>query len=65
MSDNPDYKRALKVGETIERTTDANGQIVFDNLDQGTYILRETKSLPGYQMLLSPITITLPVNHPA
>ncbi|WP_243343829.1 SpaA isopeptide-forming pilin-related protein [Anaerococcus sp. AGMB09787] len=34
--------------EIATKTTNAQGEIVFENLDQGTYILRETKTKEGY-----------------
>lgn len=55
------YNRRLKVGESVTLATDENGKICFDNLDQGTYTLKESKSLPGYQPLAQEMTIELPM----
>lgn len=55
------YNRRLKVGESVTLATDENGKICFDNLDQGIYTLKESKSLPGYQPLAQEMTIELPM----
>ncbi len=56
-----DFKRLLSVGETVKATTDANGEITWDNLDQGDYQITETKTVPGYELLKDPINVTLPL----
>lgn len=43
----PNFKRLLKEGETTVRHTDANGEVFFDNLDQGEYEITEIKTKPG------------------
>lgn len=55
------YSRRLKVGESVTLKTDEAGKVCFDNLDQGTYTLKESKSLPGYQSLAQTMTIDLPM----
>ena len=61
VSNNKDYTRLLKPGETKELTTDANGNISFENLDQGEYVLKETSTVSGHQLLKDSINITLPL----
>ena len=51
----------LNVGETVKATTDANGEITWENLDQGDYQITETKTVPGYTLLKDPINVTLPL----
>ena len=55
------YTPLLKQGETKTLTTDANGNISFENLDQGEYELIETKTVDGQTLLKDPIRITLPI----
>ena len=56
-----DFKRLLNVGETVKAITDANGEITWENLDQGDYQITETKTVPGYTLLKDPINVTLPL----
>lgn len=56
-----DYHRLLKEGETTTAVTDANGQVVFKNLQQGTYEITEIKTRDGLQLLKEPIQVTLPI----
>ena len=55
------FTRLLKVGGTTTGTTDANGYVVFDNLDQGEYQITEIKTTSGHTLLKDPITVTLPI----
>lgn len=55
------YTRLLKEGETKILTTDKNGEIVFDNLDQGAYEITEVKTIPGQTLLKDKITVELPI----
>ena len=55
------YTPLLKQGETTKATTDANGYIVWQNLDQGEYQVTETKTVSGNTLLKDPINITLPI----
>ena len=55
------FTRLLKVGGTTTGTTDANGYVVFDNLDQGEYQITETKTTSGHTLLKDPIIVTLPI----
>ena len=53
--------RLLKVGGTTKGETDENGNLVFDNLDQGQYQITETKTATGHTLLKDPISVTLPI----
>lgn len=55
------YIPLLKQGETTKATTDANGYIVWQNLDQGEYQITETKTISGNTLLKDQINITLPI----
>ena len=55
------YIPLLKQGETTKATIDANGYIVWQNLDQGEYQITETKTISGNTLLKDPINITLPI----
>lgn len=47
-------------GEKIEtKTSDANGEIIFDNLNWGDYLLKETKAPEGYRLLSKEIELTI------
>ena len=46
--------------ETTKKTTDKNGQIVFDDLMPGSYTVTEVKTKDGYSLLKEPVEITLP-----
>ena len=61
LSNDKDYNRLLKKGESREAMSDSNGSIKFENLDQGTYRLTEIKTIEGHQLLAEPIIITLPL----
>lgn len=50
-----------KEGETTTAVTDTNGQIVFKNLQQGTYEITEIKTRDGLQLLKEPIKVMLPI----
>lgn len=55
------YIPLLKQGETTKASTDINGYIVWQNLDQGEYQITETKTISGNTLLKDPINITLPI----
>ena len=57
----PNFKRLLKEGESTIRHTDENGDVFFDNLDQGTYQITEIKTLDGNSLLKEPIIVTVPM----
>lgn len=57
----PTFSPRLKQGETVKAITDASGNIVWDNLDQGEYRITETKTVSGMTLLKDPINITLPI----
>ena len=42
-------------------TTDKNGEIKFNNLDQGTYEITEVKTVAGQTLLKEKITVELPI----
>lgn len=47
-------------GTEIQKgTTDSDGKVVFENLDYGTYILKETKTLDGYILDSTPKIINI------
>ncbi len=47
-------------GEKIgTKTSDANGEIIFDNLNWGDYLLKETKAPEGYRLLSKEIELTI------
>lgn len=51
----------MNVGETTTATTDADGKIAWENLDQGDYEIRETKTVDGCALLTDVIKVTLPL----
>ena len=55
------FSRLLNVGETTTATTAADGKITWENLDQGDYEIRETKTVDGCALLTDVIKITLPL----
>lgn len=55
------YTRLLKEGETKLMTTDKNGEIKFNNLDQGAYEITEVKTVAGQTLLKEKITVELPI----
>lgn len=56
-----EYIRLLREGETKILATNKNGEIAFDNLDQGTYEITEVKTVPGQTLLKDKITVELPI----
>lgn len=56
----PNFERLLEPGETVTRSTDEEGKVFFDNLDQGKYQITEVKTQPGRALLKEPIIFTLP-----
>jgi hypothetical protein len=57
----PRFIRLLNVGESVVRSTNSNGEVFFDNLDQGIYQLTEIKTQPGRALLTEPVIVTLPM----
>lgn len=45
--------------EAYEFVSDANGQIVFPRLDEGTYVIEETTAPTDYELMDNPITLTI------
>ena len=55
-----EYKRLLKDGETVTRSTDWEGNCYFDQLDQGDYEITEIKTASGQTLLKDPIKFSIP-----
>lgn len=55
-----EYKRLLKEGETVTRSTDWEGNCYFDQLDQGDYEITEIKTASGQTLLKDPIKLSIP-----
>lgn len=53
-----DSNPRFSAGEKTAKT-DANGEITFAGLAEGTYTLTETKTNDGYNLLSGPITVTI------
>ena len=59
-----------KVSDTLAATeanatviSDANGKIYIDGLAEGTYTLTETEAPPTYNLLTSPVTVTIAATY--
>ena len=57
----PYFDRLLEEGESVIYSTNDQGEVVFDNLDQGKYQITEVKTAPGQSLLKEPIIVTLPM----
>lgn len=57
----PYFKRLLQEGESVVYTSNENGELSFDDLDQGTYQITEIKTYPGQTLLKEPIVFHLPM----
>lgn len=52
---------AQEDGTTVAtRTTDANGEVLFEDLDEGVYTVKETKTVKGHSLLSEPFKVTIP-----
>lgn len=51
----------LEEGESLEQTTDASGQVRFENLNRGLYEVTEVKTVDGQTLLPEPIQVELPM----
>lgn len=51
----------LEEGESLEQTTDASGQVRFENLNRGLYEVIEVKTVDGQTLLPEPIQVELPM----
>jgi fimbrial isopeptide formation D2 family protein/LPXTG-motif cell wall-anchored protein len=57
------YNNAANTGSQVADVTTANGgQAVINGLAYGTYYLVETKAPSGYNMLTTPVTVTIDAN---
>ncbi|XCP85946.1 SpaA isopeptide-forming pilin-related protein [Roseburia hominis] len=57
--------KTLTGGQTEENfalMTDEKGEIIFENLSEGTYLLKEVKAPDGYNMLKEPFAFTISRN---
>lgn len=59
--DDPSFKQVLTTGSD-ETNADEFGVVRFENLENGTYVLTETKAKEGYSLLKEPVTIV--INRP-
>ena len=55
------YTPLLKEGESKIMATDANGELSWENLDQGEYTITEVKTATGHTLLKDAIHVTLPL----
>ena len=55
------YNPLLKQGESIKATTNKDGYITWEDLDQGEYQIVETKTHDDMTLLKDPIKVTLPI----
>lgn len=55
------YTPLLKEGESKIMATDANGELSWENLDQGEYTITEVKTAAGHTLLKDAIHVTLPL----
>lgn len=60
-----EYRLALtgETGSTKTLTTNNNGTILIKGLENGTYYLKETKTIDGYNLLSEPFEITVNVTE--
>lgn len=60
---NPAKERLQGVGFTLNQSdpvyTDANGEIIFYGLQEGTYTLKEVKTITGYTLLKDPVVFQI------
>ena len=55
------FALAQEDGTTVDtRTTDANGEVLFEDLDEGVYTVKETKTVKGHSLLSEPFKVTIP-----
>ena len=55
------FALAQEDGTTVAtKTTDANGEVLFEDLDEGVYIVKETKTVKGHSLLSEPFKVTIP-----
>ncbi len=48
-------------GKQVSRTTDANGEVLFEELSAGSYVITETSTVSGNTLLAEPIEVTIPL----
>lgn len=55
------FALAQEDGTTVAtKTTDANGEVLFEDLDEGVYTVKETKTVKGHSLLSEPFKVTIP-----
>lgn len=55
------FALAQENGTTVAtKTTDANGEVLFEDLDEGVYTVKETKTVKGHSLLSEPFKVTIP-----
>lgn len=55
------FALAQEDGTTVAtKTTDANGEVLFEDLEEGTYTVKETKTVKGHSLLSEPFKVTIP-----
>ena len=57
------FKLEYPDGTFVEKETDSEGNVVFDNLPFGTYKLTETSTRAGYNKLAKTIEVTIPLKN--
>lgn len=65
LTNSGEYRLALtgETGSTKTLTTNNNGTILIKGLENGTYYLKETKTIDGYNLLSEPFEITVNVTE--
>lgn len=55
------FALAQEDGTTVAtKTTDANGEVLFEDLDEGVYTVKEIKTVKGHSLLSEPFKVTIP-----
>ncbi|MCD7746315.1 MAG: DUF5979 domain-containing protein [Lachnospiraceae bacterium] len=48
-------------GKQVSQTTDAEGEVLFEDLPAGTYVITETATVPGSTLLADSIEVVIPL----